>query len=164
MKPMRVYLDTSVFGGYFDDEFQVASQKLFDTVLTGGIIALISDTLVGELVDAPEQVQELLQRVIDFGCERLPLEQETEQLQNAYLAAGVVTAQYADDALHVAHATLARADVIVSWNFRHLVNPLRVRAFNGVNITQGHGSVIIMTPSDINGVLEESDEEEKQDV
>lgn len=73
----------------------------------------------------------------------------------------MVAAQYADDALHVAHATLARADVIVSWNFKHLVNPSRVRAFNGVNIVQGHGPVIIMTPSDIVGVLEESHEEEQ---
>ena len=91
---------------------------------------------------------------------RLPLEQGIEQLRDAYLMAGLVAARYADDALHVAHATLARADVVVSWNFRHLVNPSRVRAFNGVNITHGYGPVIIMTPSDINCVLEESDEEE----
>jgi hypothetical protein len=158
---MRVYLDASVFGGCFDEEFQAASQELFGAVLVGGVVALVSDTLVAELVNAPEQVQNLLQRVMDFGCERLPLEQEAEQLRDAYLAAGVVTAQYANDALHVAHATLAQADVIVSWNFRHLVNPSRVRAFNGVNIAQGYGPVIIMTPSDIAGVLGESDEKEK---
>jgi predicted nucleic acid-binding protein len=161
---MRVYLDTSVFGGCFDEEFQGASQKLFDAVLNGRVVALISDTLVGELVSAPKQVQNLLQRVIDSGCERITLSRETEQLQDAYLAAGVVTPQYADDALHVAHATLARADVIVSWNFKHLVNPSRVRAFNGVNIAQRYGQVIVMTPSDIVGVLEESDEEEKQGI
>ena len=152
-------MDTSVFGGYFDEEFQAASQELFDAVLTGDVAALISDTLVAELVDAPEQVQNLLQRVIDSGYERLSLDQEAEHLRDAYLMAGVVTAQYADDAMHVAHATLARADVIVSWNFKHLVNPSRVRAFNGVNMAERYGPVIIMTPSDINGVLEESDEE-----
>jgi hypothetical protein len=97
VKPMRVYLDTSVFGGCFDEEFQVASQELFDAILAGGVVALVSDTLVGELVNAPEQVQNLLQRVIDSGCERLPLEQNTEQSQDAYLTAGVVTAQYADE-------------------------------------------------------------------
>ena len=98
------------------------------------------------------------------GVNGLPLTREVELLRDAYLTAGVVAAQYADDALHVAHATLARADVIVTWNFRHLVNPSRVRAFNGVNIAQGYGPVIIMTPVDIDGVLEESDEEEKQDI
>ena len=78
------------------------------------------------------------------------------ELREAHLAAGVVAAQYADDALHVAHATLAHAGRGIL-----LVNPSCVRAFNGVNIAQGHGSVIIMTPSDINGVLEESDEEKQ---
>ena len=68
---MRVYLDTSVFGGCFDEEFQAASQELLDAILAGDVIALISDTLVGELVNAPEQVQDLLQHVIDSGCERV---------------------------------------------------------------------------------------------
>jgi hypothetical protein len=66
-----------------------------------------------------------------------------------------VTPKYSDDALHVAQATLARADVIVSWNFKHLVNPTRIRMFNGVNLGQGYGLVVIMTPSEVLGVLEE---------
>jgi len=113
------------------------------------------------LVSAPEKVQDLLQRVIDYGCERLPMNEEIEQLRDAYLASGVVTINYADDALHVAHATLARADVILSWNFKHFVNPSRVKAFNGVNISQSYGPIIVMTPSDINSVLEEASEDEK---
>jgi hypothetical protein len=92
VKPMRIYLDTSVFGGCFDEEFQVVSRDLFDAILTGNAIALISDTLVGELVNAPEQVQDLLQRVIDLGCERLPLTREIEQLKDTYLKLGIVTA------------------------------------------------------------------------
>jgi hypothetical protein len=63
----------------------------------------------------------------------------------------------ADDALHVAQATLARADVIVSWNFKHLVNPTRIRAFNGVNLGQGYGLVVIMTPAEVIGGLEQAD-------
>ncbi len=78
-------------------------------------------------------------------------------LRDAYLRAGVVTPKYADDALHVAQATLARVDVIVSWNFKHLVNPTRIRMFNGVNLAQGYGLVVIMTPSEVIGFLEEAD-------
>jgi hypothetical protein len=81
-------------------------------------------------------------------------------LQDAYLSASVVSKRYANDALHVAQATIARADVIVSWNFKHLVNPSRIRAFNGVNMAQGYGQIIIMTPSDIIKILEEGDEKE----
>jgi hypothetical protein len=153
-------VDTSVFGGCLDDEFAAPAQDFFGAVLAGAVRALISDTLVGELVNAPDPVQDVLQRVLDAGCERLALTQEAELLRDAYLLAGVVTVKYADDALHVAQSTLARADVLVSWNFKHLVNPSRVRAFNGVNTVQGYGQIIIMTPTDIVRMLEEGDEEE----
>jgi len=158
MKFLRAYIETSVFGGCFDDEFAEASRNLISAALQGKIVALISDTLVGELVSAPQQVQDTLQQVIEAGYERLELTQEAEVLRDAYLSAGVVSAKYAGDALHVAQATLARADVIVSWNFKHLVNPSRVRAFNGVNTAQGYGQIIIMTPTDIIKMLEEEDE------
>ena len=161
MKPLRVYIDTSVFGGCFDSEFADMSNAFLEMVVRGGINALISDTLAGELVDAPQEVRDILQRVIDSGCERLTLTREAEELRDSYLAAGVVTGKYENDALHVACATIARADVIVSWNFKHLVNPFRVRAFNGVNVAQGYGQVIVMTPADIVEFMEGNDEEEK---
>jgi hypothetical protein len=56
--------------------------------------------------------------------------------------------------MHVAMATLARVDVIASWNFKHLVDPRRSRAFNGVNLSMGYGLVAIMSPSDIVKFLE----------
>jgi hypothetical protein len=60
--------------------------------------------------------------------------------------AGVVVPKYADDALHVAHATIARADVIVSYNFKHLVNPTQIRSFNGINLANRYGMVVILSP------------------
>jgi hypothetical protein len=152
----RAYIDTSVFGGYFDEEFAEPSRRFFEAVFASRVAALISDTLVGELVSAPQDVQELLTRTLQVGCERLPLTPEAIILRDAYLRAGVVTPKYGDDALHVAQATLARADVVVSWNFRHLVNPTRIRMFNGVNLTQGYGLVVIMTPAEVGGFLEEN--------
>jgi predicted nucleic acid-binding protein len=121
MSVLRVYADTSVFGGYFDAEFADSSRRFFDAVFNQSVTALISDTLVAELVAAPPDVQELLAKTLQVGCERLQLTAEAITLRDAYLHANVVTAKYADDALHVAQATLARADVIVSWNFKHLV-------------------------------------------
>ena len=81
------------------------------------------------------------------------------RLSQAYLRAGIVGERFTDDALHVALATLARADVIVSWNFRHLVNPFRERAFNGVNIASGYGLISMMTPAGITRTLEMDDED-----
>ncbi len=159
MKLMRIYIDTSVLGGYFDREFQKPTRVFMEAVFQGRIKALISDTLAGELSAAPDNVKKLFQRIMDIKTERLALSGDAENLRDAYLKAKIVSAKYADDALHVAHATLARADVIVSWNFKHLVNPIRIREFNGVNMIHGYGSVIIMTPADVIRILEESDEE-----
>lgn len=162
MKRLRVYIDTSVFGGYFDDEFEPASRAFFEALFDGRAIALISDTLVAELVDAPERVQDLLERTLRCDNERLGLPEEAEELRDAYLAAGVLPEKWADDALHVSHAAVARADVIVSWNFRHLVNPLRIRGFNGVNATQGYGPVVILTPEDVSHIWKEENDEEDE--
>ena len=76
MKPLRVYIDTSVFGGYFDDEFSVVSRQFFDAVFAGQVISLVSETLIAELIRAPEHVQELLGRTIQARSERLVLPSE----------------------------------------------------------------------------------------
>jgi len=162
MERMRVYIDASVLGGYYDDEFAESTKAFIAALLAGKATALISDTLVGELVDAPERVQDVLDRVRAGDCERLGLPEQAEELRDAYLAAGVLTPKWADDALHVAHACVARADVIVSWNFRHLVNPLRIRRFNGVNAAQGYGPIVIMTPKDLVSIWKEEDNDRKE--
>ena len=87
-------------------------------------------------------MQDLLAEIIQGGVERIQISDEAVDLRDAYLKTGIVTDQYEDDAMHVALATLVRADVIASWNFRHLVNPSRIRGFNGVNAMQGYGSAV----------------------
>jgi len=158
MKRMRVYFDTSVLGGCFDREFQNASRQLVQTAYAERILPLLSEILLRELTEAPASVQQLLSRLMQGEVERLEVNDDAVELHEACLRTGVVPPRYADDALHVALATVARADVLVSWNFKHLVNPVRVRAFNGVNIAQGYGPIIILTPSDIVGLLEQPDE------
>jgi predicted nucleic acid-binding protein len=93
MSVLRVYIDTSVFGGYFDAEFADASRRFFDAIVARSIVALISDTLVAEVIAAPLNVQELLAKTLQSGGERLPLTTEATTLRDAYLRAGVVTPQ-----------------------------------------------------------------------
>ena len=151
---MRAYLDASVVGGPFDAEFAEPSREFVNAILRGAVIPLISETLAAEIAGAREEVQALLEQITRAHAERLALSAEAVTLQSAYLAAGVVTRKYADDAMHVAQATVARADVVVSWNFRHLVNPARVRALNGVNLAHGYGMVVVLTPADVVKILE----------
>lgn len=82
-------------------------------------------------------------------------------LQCAYLDSGVLTPNWADDALHVALASVSECSVIVSWNFRHIVNLKRIRQYNAVNMLQGYPAIEIRTPLE---VLEYDDEADKEDV
>ena len=163
MKSMRIYIETSVVGGYFDEEFMEATRIFFSMLQRKRFVPLISDILAEEIGGAPQQVQYLLADIIRGGVEQVQINDDAVDRRDAYLKAGIVTNQYEDDAMHVALATLVRADVIASWNFRHLVNPSRIRAFNGVNAMQGYGPVVILTPADLNRILEESNEHEDKD-
>jgi len=164
MARLRVYVDTSVFGGCFDREFETGSRAFFEAISAGKVLPLVSEIVARELANAPEQVQQTFAQIIEGECERLAMREATASLASAYVQAGVVTPRCLDDALHVAMATQARADVIASWNFRHLVNPTRIRGFNSVNVAQGHGQVVILTPEDVAHSLEEGDEGRDEDV
>ncbi len=146
---MRVYIDTSVVGGCFDDEFSEESRALFDMAKRGKISFLISNILADELTLAPERVQK---GVTELPQESLEVVQENEEwrgLRDKYLEAGVIGITYANDAHHVAIATVSGADMIVSWNFKHIVHYEKIRQFNQVNTEAGSGAIEIFSPFEV---------------
>ena len=151
---LQIYLDTSVLGGYYDPEFLEDTRSFFRLIREGRIRAAISDMVVGEIARAPKPVRDLLDELIDLGSEMLPLSQDAADLQEAYLKGGVLGWQRADDAMHVALASIRRVDAIASWNFKHLVDPRRAREFNGINVAKGYGLIEIRSPGDIVHILE----------
>jgi predicted nucleic acid-binding protein len=156
MNPLRVYIDTSVFGGYYDREFDDDSRAFFRYVHDKKILVVVSDLVIGELSRAPNPVRSLLDRTIRDGAESLEVTRMALQLQEAYLKAGILGRKWENDAMHVALATVSHADVIASWNFKHLLDPRRSREFNGVNLGMGYGLISILSPSDIVHNLEQT--------
>lgn len=158
MRRIRVYADTSVFGGTADEEFSVASRRFFDRVRRGQCVVLVSQITVDELAGAPDEVQQVLKN-LPHGClVEVTADEEALALAQAYLDAGILSSSQLADAIHVATATVAGADVILSWNFRHIVNYDRIRKFNGVNALKGYSPVEIHSP------LEMTDDGQNQDV
>ena len=149
MKRLRVYVDTSVIGGCFDPEFTTESQALLQMARDGKVILVISDLLLDELATAPERVRALIGSLSEPAIEHLPPNTESVRLQQAYMAAGVVGPSSTDDARHVANATVARVDVIVSWNFRHIVHFDKIRHYNAVNLREGYGILEIRSPKEV---------------
>jgi len=148
-KPLRIYVDTSVVGGCLDDKFAADSRQLFELARRGIIRLLVSDVLFRELSAAPPEVRALLPALPPQSVEIVSITEDVLDLRDAYLQAGVVGAPSVDDAAHVAAATVARADAIVSWNFRHIVRLDRIRAYNQVNLANGYGVLTILTPREV---------------
>lgn len=146
---LRIYADTSVFGGCFDAEFAQVSRQLFDGIHAGLYRLVLSDVVLRELERSPEPVRQLLLQVPDLHTERADLSLESMALRDEYIKADVLGPRWIDDAAHVAIATLARADAIVSWNFRHLVRLDHIRQFNAVNLRLGYPLIEIRSPREI---------------
>lgn len=147
-KRIRVYADASVYGGVFDEEFDVASREFFADVRAGRFQLVASTVVRDELKEAPNRVYALFEEMRGFA-EAADITEEAIQLQRAYLAAGIVGQQWKTDALHVALATESQCAVIVSWNFKHIVNFKKIPLYNGVNLAHGYGPIAIHTPQEV---------------
>lgn len=148
MPPIRVYADTSVYGGVFDDEFAEHSRMFFDQADAGRFCLVVSPQVQVELAVAPEQVRAFFERVSVFA-EVVDVSDEAGALQRAYLSAAVVTEKSAADALHVALATIGACPVIVSWNFKHIVHREKALAYNAVNALRGLPPLDIRSPREV---------------
>jgi len=153
---MLVYVDTSVFGGAFDPEFQRASMSFFARARAGVLQMRISALVLDELDKAPTAVKGLFLELEPL-MRRVDVDDAAYRLQQAYLAAHIVSAQRETDALHVATATVSGCRAMVSWNFKHIVNFRRISLYNEVNRMEGHGPIAIHTPMEV--VYDEDEEE-----
>ena len=145
----RIYVDTSVTGGCFDDEFEEYSNQLFKEFISRKKRLVISDLALFELEGAPENVKEVLNKVPEDGIEYVFLNEESISLANAYLKEGVIAENSLSDARHIAIATVEKVDVLVSWNFKHIVNLNRIHLINSVNLKLGHPILEIRSPMEV---------------
>ncbi|MDZ4859243.1 MAG: PIN domain protein [Candidatus Hydrogenedentes bacterium] len=146
---LRVYCDTSVFGGCFDKGFELDSLRVIRMARNSEITIVTSQPVLDEIADGPPHVLELVNSLPKSSIEFHALTKECISLQREYLRDGVLGARWAIDALHVAAATVARADAIVSWNFRHIVRIDKIKAFNEVNMKLGYPQLIIVSPKQV---------------
>jgi predicted nucleic acid-binding protein len=145
----RIYVDTSVIGGCLDDEFSEWSTEFINEIISGRIIALISDITLEEIENAPKRVRDILPGIPQKNIETLIKDDEAEDLAAKYIDEGAVTGKFYEDALHIAVATINRADVLVSWNFKHIVNLDKIRKYNSVNLKNGYPILEIRTPREV---------------
>ena len=149
MKKLRIYVDTSVLGGCFDSEFDEWSNRLLESFRRGKYKAVLSSITASEVEQAPEPVKAVHAELIAAGAELLMVSEEALELFNKYRAKGILGPKFQNDMLHIALATIADADVLVSWNFRHIVRLDKIRLFNAVNIECGYKALTIYSPREV---------------
>lgn len=145
----RIYVDTSVIGGCLDDEFRAASLRLFARSRAGHAVLVISDTTLAELASAPAKVRAVIEDLPGTCVEFIRQSTESEALAEEYVRQAVVSRRMLADAQHIAVATVARVDVLVSWNFRHIVNLDRIHGFNAVNLRESYPLLEIRSPLEV---------------
>lgn len=148
-KPQKFYFDTSVFGGLFDVEFSLPTQKLFDSVLSGKAICVFSNLTETELANAPQAVRQYFADLPTQYTERVLITDEILVLAQQYVAEKVVGQTSFDDCIHIAAATVYKADILVSWNFKHIVNVYRIRGYNSINMRLNYHTLEIRSPKEI---------------
>jgi len=147
---LRIYLDTSVFSAYYDarvTDRQIETEEFWRRL--DQFEANTSELTQQEL--SQTQGSELKAKLIQLLKEVkiLPLTDEMNELAKRYISASVFTPVMFNDALHAAAAVMTRQDILVSWNFKHLVNRRRRAMVNEVNISHGLPTIEIVAPPEI---------------
>jgi predicted nucleic acid-binding protein len=145
----RFYFDTSVFGGLFDAEFEEETTLLFEKVKLRQIKCIYSNLTESELTNAPERVRDFFETLPNEFKEKVLVTPEALKLAQTYVDEKVIGETSLDDCIHIATATLNKVDMLVSWNFKHIVNVYRIRGYNSINLRLGHGTLEIHSPKEI---------------
>lgn len=142
----RIYIDTSVFGGFYDTEFEEYTKPLFVRIKNKEFKVIYSSVTEGEMGNAPERVKQLIRSLPSDIVEFVEVTKESVELAMTYIKEKVVGKTSADDCMHIALATINKADYLLSWNFKHIVNVERIRGYNSVNIKLGYSTIDIRSP------------------
>ncbi len=149
MFKQRIYIDTSVVGGYYDDEFSDDTKSLFERIKNEDFDVYLSEISRLELLPAPKRVQDVVELIPKSCLNYLEFTEEAKQLAEFYIQEKILGAASRDDAYHIAIATVNRIEILLSWNFRHIVNLDKIRLFNAINLKNGYPSIEIRSPKEL---------------
>jgi len=149
MKRLKIYIDTSVIGGCFDEKFEKWSKGLILDFQNNVFKPVLSELIAAEIENAPMNVQEKYYEILKIDTDMLLITDEAINLAEIYQERKILTPKYFNDGLHIAIATISNIDIIASWNFKHIVHYDKIRLFNSVNIESGYKSIDIYSPMEV---------------
>ena len=142
----RLYIDTSVIGGYYDEEFKDTTRQFFDRIEAKEFLIYFSEVNETELALAPQNVKDVKLKIPQECLRYIEIDDEAEQLALTYISEKALGKASTNDAYHIALASVNRLDCLVSWNFKHIVNFDKIKQFNSINLKLGYPLIDIRTP------------------
>ena len=146
----KIYLDTSVIGGYYDDEIEIETKKIFSKINSGTLQIVYSELTLKEIYRGPKRIIELFEQIDSKNKAVVQINKEIIKLADTYISEKVVGLSSKDDCIHIAAATISKSDFLLSWNFKHIVNEHRIYGYNAVNLLLGYSVIEIMSPIQFN--------------
>jgi len=148
--PERVYVESSVVSGVFDsNDHPTRVQPFWDAVFTGKIRVVLSSVLDDEVANAKQHIRDFYRTIPESQIEHVMATDESDTLAARYIAEGIVSPNHITDCRHVALASVARVDVLVSFNCTHIVKLNRIRQYNAINMLYGYPTIEIRTPDEV---------------
>lgn len=147
---LRIYLDTSVLSAYYDDRLidrKIETEQFWNRLNLFEVSTSEITRKELSLTSKPELRSQLLKLLEQTAV--VSITPEMNALAQNYVDAGIFTPMMQNDALHVAAAVITRQDVLLSWNFKHLVNRRRRALVNQLNISQNLPTIEILAPPEV---------------
>ena len=142
----RIYIDNSVIGGYFDEEFEEPTKQLFDRIKAKDFDVYFSEVNETELSLAPKHIRDIKNLIPNDCYKYLDLNDVAKKLAETYVSEKVLGQASLNDAYHIAIASVNRLDCLISWNFKHIVNFDKIKLFNSINLKLGYPLIDIRSP------------------
>jgi len=154
MKIPKIYLETTIFNFPFVDDapqYRADTLKLFDEIRAGRFKPYTSKYVIDELENTKdaEKMGKMKALITDYNIETMLASPEARRLADIYLKEGIIPARYGADAIHIAMATIAGLDFIISLNFRHIVRHKTIIETEIINAREGYKRVFIHTPAEV---------------
>jgi len=154
MRIPSIYIETTIFNFPFVDDspqYKADTLRLFEEIKAGKFRPFTSEYVIKELESTKDadKLAKMKALISDYNITVLPTSAEAEQLADQYVNAGVIPIKHSTDAFHIAAATVAALDCIVSLNFKHIVKHKTMLETEYINIREGFKRVFIHTPAEV---------------
>ena len=153
MKKLKLYLETTVFNFKIGDDSPEKKRdtiKLFEEIAQKKYIPYTSEYVLQELSRAEEQKRiQMLNLIEQYSIKILATDKNAELLADKYVSENIIPIKYRTDGVHIATATINDLDVIVSYNFQHIVKMKTIVGTESVNLREGYKRIGIYSPTEV---------------